>query len=92
MTVPRGGDGESEETPAIGYTMIDGVPHSNVFARGGPGESTTPGGEGTELVLGDHPLADELRSLGLPDAPPLLSAWSEHMRGSFGPSTRIPKQ
>ena len=44
---------------------------------------------GVALELGDHPIADELRSLGLPDATPLLSAWSEHMTGSFGPSTKL---
>jgi hypothetical protein len=69
--------------------LIEGVPHSNVFVRGGTGESTTPGGAGVELILGDHPIADELRSLGLPDAPALLSAWTEHMRGSFGASTKL---
>lgn len=89
LTVPRGGDGESGESEAVGYTLIEGVPHSNVFSRGGTGEKTTPGGDGIELVLGDHPLADELRSLGLPEAPALLSAWSEHMRGSFGASTKL---
>ena len=41
------------------------------------------------LELGDHPIADELRSLGLPDATPLLSAWSEHMTGTFGASTKL---
>jgi hypothetical protein len=89
LTVPRGGDGETEESEATGYTLIEGVPHSNVFSRGGSGEKTSPGGEGIELVLGDHPIADELRSLGLPEAPALLSAWTEHMRGSFGPSTKL---
>jgi hypothetical protein len=42
-----------------------------------------------KLELGDHPIADELRALGLPEAPPLLSAWSEHMRGSFGASEKL---
>jgi hypothetical protein len=37
------------------------------------------------LVLGDHPLAEELRKLGLPKDP-ILSNWMGHMRGSFGPS------
>ena len=41
------------------------------------------------IELGDHPIADELRSLGLPDAAPLLSAWTEHMSGSFGASTKL---
>ena len=84
LTVPRGGDGETPESPALGYTLLDGAPHRLRFTRGGRGESTTPGGEGVTLELGDHPVADELRSLGLPDAPTLLSSWSEHFFGEFG--------
>ncbi len=89
LTVPRGGDGETPDESAVGYTLIDGIPHSNVFTRGGRGEQTIPGGAGVVLELGDHPIAEELRSLGLPDAVPLLSAWSEHMTGSFGASTKL---
>ncbi|MBJ22455.1 MAG: acetoacetate decarboxylase family protein [bacterium] len=88
LTVPRGGDGESADSAATGYTLIEGVPHQNEFVRGGTGEQTIPGGEGVVLELGDHPLADELRALGLPTATPLLSAWTEHMRGSFGKSEK----
>ena len=89
LTVPRGGDGETPDTDATGYTIIEGIPHRNTFVRGGKGEKTTPGGEGVALVLGDHAIAGELRSMGLPDASPLLSAWTEHMTGSFGPSEKI---
>ncbi|MGH0033895.1 MAG: acetoacetate decarboxylase family protein [Myxococcota bacterium] len=89
LTVPRGGEGETADSEGVGYTLIEGVPHRNVFTRGGSGEKTTPGGDGVSLELGDHPIADELRSLGLPDAAPLLSAWTEHMRGSFGASTKL---
>jgi len=89
LTVPRGGDGETPDTDATGYTIIKGIAHKNVFVRGGTGERTTPGGDGVVLELGDHPIADELRTMGLPEAAPLLSAWTEHMRGSFGPSEKI---
>ena len=89
LTVPRGGDGETPDEPAVGYTLIEGVPHRNEFTRGGRGEQTVPGGEGVVLELGDHAIADELRALGLPDATPLLSAWSEHMTGSFGASEKL---
>ena len=89
LTVPRGGARESPDQKAVGYTLIGGVPHSNVFTRGGSGEQTVPGGAGVVLELGDHPIADELRSLGLPDAAPLLCAWSEHMTGSFGASRKL---
>jgi len=88
LTVPRGGSDETRDTPSTGYTRIDGVPHTNLFTRGGRGEQTRPGGEGVHLELGDHPVAEELRKLGLPKEP-LLSNWCEHMRGSFGPSTPL---
>jgi hypothetical protein len=89
LTVPRGGSNVTEDTDATGYTMIEGIPHANVFTRGGTGEQTIPGGEHVALSLGSHPIADELRGLGLPEATPLLSAWTEHMRGSFGPSEKL---
>ena len=89
LTVPRGGEGSTPDTAATGYTLIEGVPHENEFVRGGEGELTVPGGAGVTLVLGDHALSDELRSLGLETATPILSAWSEHMRGSFGPCRKL---
>ena len=89
LTVPRGGDGTTEPTAAVGYTMIEGIAHQNEFVRGGSGEQTLPGGDGVELALGDHAIADELRALGLEGATPLLSVWSEHMNGSFGRSEKI---
>jgi len=88
LTVPRGGSDETPDGPSTGYTLIEGVPHTNSFVRGGSGERTRPGGEGVRLELGDHPLAEDLRKLGLPKDP-ILSNWCEHMRGSFGPSTPL---
>jgi hypothetical protein len=89
LTVPRGGEGETAEGDAVGYTIIEGVAHKLVFSRGGRGELTVPGGEGVRLELGDHPIADELRALGLETATPLVSAWSEQMYGSFGASEKL---
>jgi hypothetical protein len=40
------------------------------------------------LELGDHPLAAELASLGLP-APAILSTWTEHMQGTFEAPQRL---
>ncbi|HYD49153.1 MAG TPA: acetoacetate decarboxylase family protein [Terriglobales bacterium] len=68
-----------------------GGPHALAFAQGGA-TAINPGGAGVQLELGTHPLADELRRLGLPDAPLLLSTWVEHMRGSFGAPRRIEKE
>ncbi|MBW2396829.1 MAG: acetoacetate decarboxylase family protein [Deltaproteobacteria bacterium] len=85
LTVPRGGGDDTPDTTSLGYTLLGGAPHKNEFTRGGRGESTTPGGQGVTLELGEHAIAEELRKLGLPKDP-LLSNWCEHMRGSFGPS------
>ncbi len=89
LTVPRGGDAETPDTPAVGYTLLDGAPHRIAFSRGGKEEGTRPGGDGVSLELGTHRVADELRSLGLPDLTPLLSSWSEHFFGTFGETEKI---
>jgi hypothetical protein len=59
-------------SPTPVYSLFEGAPHvshltqefRNLGVRLGDGR----------LSLGDHPVADELRSLGLPKRP-LLSAW-----------------
>jgi hypothetical protein len=91
LVVPRGeGEGvESEVLETRTYTYIAGVPHENPFTTGGRGMTLNPGGKGVELELGDHPLADELRSLGLAEAVPVLSTWTEHMKGSFGTPRKL---
>lgn len=89
LTVPRGGDGKSPGTARLGYTLIEGVPHSNIAKIGGTGEQMLPGGDGVVLELGNHPIADELRSLGLPGVTPILSLWAEHMFGTFSGSTKL---
>ncbi len=89
LTVPRGGDGETPDTPAVGYTLLDGAPHRIAFSRGGKQEATRPGGDGVSLELGTHRVADELRSLGLPDLTPLLSSWTEHFSGTFGETEKL---
>jgi hypothetical protein len=86
LTLPRGepAPGTPADAPMEGvtYTYIDGRPHRTRFTTGGAGTIVIAGGEGTSLVLGTHPIADALRSLGLPAAP-MLTTWTEHMRGTF---------
>src|SRR3954469_16256411 len=83
LTVPRGaGADEMPSMPMTSYTLLDGRPHATTFTQGGTGFSMTFGGDGVELRLGDHPIAKERRSLGLPREP-ALSTWLERMRGSF---------
>ena len=82
LSLPRGEGTPSEDTTPIGYTYIDGVAHRTATRMGGAYALMTPGPNGIELTLGTHPIADDLRSLGLP-GPALLSTWMEHMSGSF---------
>lgn len=90
LSLPRG----SAESPADDemqtptYTYIEGVPHSTAFRTGGA-SALNPGGKGVELELGEHPIAVELRGLGLGDARPILSVWTEHMTGRFGPAAKL---
>ena len=83
LTVPRGGTDELPELPMTTYTYLDGVPHATAFTQSGAEARLAPGGEGVTLELGDHPVAKELASLGLPAAP-ALTTWVGRMRGTFG--------
>ncbi len=71
----------ADDTAGPTYTYIAGVPHRTTFTTGGD-TIVSPGDEGVELTLGAHPIAQQLRELGLPK-PALMSTWNEHMRGSF---------
>jgi hypothetical protein len=82
ITLPRGGSDEMPPLEMVTYSLIDGVPHATSFSQGGRGSQVVPGGDGVELELGTHPLADTLRSLGLPSEP-VLTTWTEHMQGRF---------
>jgi hypothetical protein len=82
LTLPRGGDDEMPPMPMTTYSTIGGVPHATAFGQGGSGSQVLVGGDGVELVLGDHPIAKELAGLGLP-AEPQLTTWTERMRGTF---------
>jgi hypothetical protein len=84
ITVPRGGDDEMPQMELATYTLKDGRPHVTAFAQGGTGSSLTLGDEGVSLSLGSHPVAKELESLGLPEAPVVLSSWLGKMQATFG--------
>ena len=64
----------------VTYTWIDGALHRTRFVSGADGVGFHLGG--AALTLGDHPIADELRGLGLPKRA-LLSVWMERMHGRF---------
>jgi hypothetical protein len=85
LKVPRdaAATGEAPDMEMNSYTYLGGA-RVLAFSSGGRGAHLVPGGDGVELSLGDHPIADDLRQLGLPAAPIMISAWIEHFHGSFG--------
>jgi hypothetical protein len=62
------------------YTHLHGALHRTRFVSGAEGVGFHLGG--AELDLGPHPIAQELRGLGLPRRA-LLSVWMENMHGRF---------
>lgn len=88
LRLPRGGEpDDTSVNPGVGYTYIEGVPHRTPMTTGG-GAVLNPSGPAVELELGDHPIADDLRSLDLPSAP-LLTTWTPHLSGSFGTPEKL---
>jgi len=80
LALARGGTRRLPESALTTYSLIDGVPHRTAFSSAGDGVGFHLGG--AELTLGSHPIADELRTLGLPKRA-LMTMWMEHMRGRF---------
>jgi acetoacetate decarboxylase len=80
LTTARGGERRLPDMEMITYSWIGGRLHRTRFVSGATGVGIRLGG--AELVLGDHPLAGELRRLGLP-ARPLMTVWMEHSHGRF---------
>lgn len=76
----RAGARRLPDAGMVTYTWIDGALHATRFVSGADGVGIRLGG--AELALGDHPLAGELRALGLPRRA-LMAVWMEHMHGSF---------
>ncbi|MFM7735276.1 MAG: acetoacetate decarboxylase family protein [Alphaproteobacteria bacterium] len=72
LEVPRGGTRTMPDAPMTTWTRIDGRLHRTTFVSGASEVGFSLGG--AALELGSHPLADELRSLGLPKRP-LLCVW-----------------
>ena len=68
------------------YSFRDGVLRRTTWTTSSEGVSGRLGG--ATLVLGNHPMADELRSLGLPKRA-LFSSGAVWMRASFDPATVV---
>jgi hypothetical protein len=80
FSVPRRGRLRLPDAPMTTYSYVDGALHRTAFVSGARGVGIRPGG--AELILGEHPEADELRRLGLPRRA-LLSVWMEHTHARF---------
>jgi hypothetical protein len=87
ITLPRGGEGTMPERPMVTYTLINGVAHRTASTMGGRGFGAFGGGR-ARLELGSHPVARDLRSLGLPKKP-LMCAWTEHMSARFEAAEKL---
>lgn len=58
------------------YSLMDGKPHIGFLTQRSSGVGYHR--RGVSLSLGDHPVAHELREIGLPRAP-LVGVWNDHL-------------
>lgn len=86
LSLPRGGTRTLPDTETATYTLVEGVAHRTRFTQGGSGVGFRLGG--AQLELGPHPVADALRSLGLPGSA-LMTMWIEHMHGRFAAPEKL---
>jgi hypothetical protein len=80
ISLPIGGTREFPEQTLTTYSYIDGVLHETPFASSAENLGVRMGG--ARIALGAHPIADELRTLGLPK-PAMMTMWLGKMRGRF---------
>jgi len=85
ISLPSGGSRDFPEQMLSTYSYIDDALHVTRFASSAESLGVRMGG--VQLALGAHPIADELRSLGLPK-PALMSMWMGKMRGRFEAAER----
>ena len=85
ISLPTGGNRELPEQTFCAYSYIDGALHRNPFVSSA--EDLGIRMRGAEIELGAHPVADELRSLGLPK-PALMSMWLGKIKGRFEAAER----
>jgi len=72
--------GEPERVEADSYSYLDGVPHATALGMD-MGTGLVDPAE-VEIEVGEGPVADELRSLGLP-GPPDVATWGEGLTATF---------
>jgi len=86
LSVPRGGDKTLPESEMKTWSYVDGAPCVTRAKQGSEGFGMKFGG--AELTLGTGPIADQLRSLGLPKKP-LMCSWMEKFHAEFGPAEKL---
>jgi hypothetical protein len=86
LSLPHGGKRTLPDATMVTYSIIDGALHRTEFSSGGEGVGFHLGG--AEVELGDHPIAEELRSLGFPKRA-LMTMWMERMHGRFEAPVRV---
>lgn len=81
VTMPRAeATGPSERVDAVSYSYLDGVPFATNLQMGMGTGFVDPADVSIEIGVG--PVADELRSLGLPTAPD-MATWGEALSATF---------
>lgn len=81
LTVPRAvPSGEASRVEATSYSYLDGVPYGTELSMDMGTGIVDPAD--VQLALGEGPVADELRSLGLPRAPD-FATWGEGLSATF---------
>jgi hypothetical protein len=81
LTIPRAAPtGDVARVDAESYSYLDGVAHATTLSIDMGTGLVDPAN--VELELGDSPVADELRSLGLPTAPD-FATWGEGLSATF---------
>jgi hypothetical protein len=83
LTVAAGGRLHLPAQAPPSYSFADGILRRTEWTTASQGTAGRVGG--ASLVLGDHPMADELASLGLPRRA-LFSSSAAQMQASFGPA------
>ncbi len=86
LSVRRNGTRRVPEMPQDAVAVRDGVLWRTPAVMGGDGVGMRLGG--ATIILGRHPMADELRSLGLPKRA-LMSTSMEHMHARFEAPERL---
>lgn len=83
VSMPIAGSRALPQRSLATYSYIDGVLHRTPFTSSAETFGVRLGG--VQIALGAHPIADALRSLGLPK-PALMTMWMDGMRGQFEPA------